>query len=161
MDLIDDVKKTIQEDIKKLQHELRVILPDMIKKAVELGDLTENADYQYALQRQEFVKIRLGNLSRRLSDISMINISTLPHDEIGLGSEITLLNLDTDEEKTFRLVMSEQTDPAKGYISVQSPVGQAFLGKEEGDEVEVKTPQGIKNFEVLKLKTVHDFKKES
>ncbi|MBN2381657.1 GreA/GreB family elongation factor [bacterium] len=158
MDMIDDARQIVQTEIQKLQHELRVVLPQMIQKAVELGDLSENADYKAALERQEFVRIRLGQLSKRLSDLSMINISSLPSDEIGLGSEVRIKDLDTDEEKVYRLVMAEQTKPEIGYISVQSPMAQALLGKIDGDEIQVRTPQGLKNFEILSFLSIHNFK---
>lgn len=158
MNLVEEAIQIVREKQKKLNFELRVTLPDMIKKAVELGDLSENADYTAALERQEMVKIQLGNISKRLSELSMINVDNLPEDEVSIGSEIKILDLDTDEEKTYRLVITEQTNPEIGYISVRSPVARAFLGKCEGDEVEVRTPQAVKNYEILKLKTIHDFK---
>jgi len=156
MNLIAEVRGIVEEEYKKLNHELRVVLPLMIQKAVELGDLSENSDYKAALERQEFVRIRLGQLSKRLSEISMIDVASLPRDEIALGSEVRVLDLGTDEEKTYRLVMSEQTKPEIGYISVQSPLGRAFLGKVDGDEIEVKTPQGTRNFEIISFVSIHD-----
>lgn len=157
MKFLDEAKKTLKNEIDTLNYELRVTLPEMIKRAVELGDLRENADYKAALERQEMVRIKLSNLSKRLSDISMIVPEKLSRDRAGLGSELTVLDLDTDEEKTYRLVISEQTIPEKGLISIQSPIGKAFIGKEEGDDVVIRTPQGRKHFEILTLKTIHDF----
>lgn len=157
MNIIDQAKEKVRKELEALQHELRVILPDMIKKAVELGDLSENSDYKAALERQEMVNIKIGQLHKRLSELSMIKKELLPDDEIALGSEVTILDLDTDEEKTYRLVLSETTEPKEGLISVQSPMGRAFLGKEEGDEVIVQTPSGTKNLEILSFKTIHDF----
>lgn len=156
MNILDSARTILQKEIDALQYELRVVLPEMIKKAVELGDLRENADYKAALERQEFVKIRLSNLQKRFSDLAMISLANIPEDEVALGSEVTMKNISTGEMRVIRLVLSEQFDSDRGYISVQSPMAKALLGKEEGDEVEVRTPQDIKRFEVVKVRTIHE-----
>ncbi|MFY9223838.1 MAG: transcription elongation factor GreA [Blastocatellia bacterium] len=151
-----DVKKKLEEELKVLETELKIELPRELQKAAALGDLRENAEYKAARDRQEYLQARVGALRKRLSELALINIDALPKDRAAYGSTLTLLDQDKDEEVTYRLVTAEESDLTKGYISTTSPIGKSLMGKREGNEVEVKTPQGVRHFEVLKLRTVHD-----
>jgi len=139
-----------------LEHELNHELPKELKKAVALGDLSENAEYHMAKQRQEFVKARLRQLGRRLADLSLINMNNIPKDKIGLGSTVRVYDNDKNEEVQFQLVTSEESDVAAGKISTTSPIGRALLNKKVGDTAVIITPNGKREMEVLSLTTIHD-----
>ena len=121
-----------------------------------LGDLRENAEYKAALERQSYVRARIGQLRKRLGELSAINMGSIPKDRVALGSKVTLLNLDTDEEVTYQLVFPEVSDLEHGLISIASPIGKGLMGRSEGDEFTVQIPSGQKRFEVLDLSTLHD-----
>ncbi len=131
-------------------------LPREIKTAVAMGDLRENAEYHAALERQSFVKARIGQLRERLSALNTLNLSQLPRDRVGLGSKVTLLDLDSDQEVRYELVFPELADLSTGLISVASPIGKSLLNRQEGDEVSITTPSGQKRFELLGVVTLHD-----
>jgi transcription elongation factor GreA len=152
----EHIKKKLQEEINALEHELSYELPRELKKAVALGDLSENAEYHMAKQRQEFVKARLRQLGRRLADLSLINLNNIPKDKVGLGSTVKVYDADKDEEVEYKLVTSEESDVAAGKISTTSPIGRALLNKKVGDSATVVTPSGKREFEVLSLITMHD-----
>jgi len=152
----EHIKKKLQEEIETLEHELQHELPKELKKAVALGDLSENAEYHMAKQRQEFVRARLGQLKKRMADLSMINMNNIPRDRAGLGSTLKVYDSTKEEEIEYKLVTSEETDVTKGLISTTSPIGRALLNKRPGDTVEVVTPTGRRELEILKLSTVHD-----
>ena len=145
-----------QEEIAALEYELRNELPREILKARAHGDLSENAEYHAAKDRQGFVNARLNQLKKRLADVSMVDFSKIPHDKVGLGSTVVVLDVKRDEELTYNLVTSEEADAANGKISTTSPIGRALLGKEVGDVAKVQSPGGMKELEVLKLTTIHD-----
>ena len=147
--------KKFEEEIHVLERELRTELPREIKRARELGDLSENAEYQAAKERQRLVEARIGMLKKRVGEISLLNLDKLPTDKVGLGS-VVHLNEDGGAEVVYRLVMPEEADAAKGLISPSSPIGRALLNKEPGDEVTVQTPTGVRRFEITKLVTIHD-----
>jgi len=151
-----DIKKKLQEEIAALEYELRNELPREILKARAHGDLSENAEYHAAKDRQGFVNARLNQLKKRLADVSMVDFSKIPHDKVGLGSTVVVLDVKRDEELTYNLVTSEEADAANGKISTTSPIGRALLGKEVGDVAKVQSPGGMKELEVLKLTTIHD-----
>ena len=151
-----DLKKKLQEEITTLEYELHVELPREILKARAHGDLSENAEYHAAKERQGFVNARLGQLRKRLADMAMIDLTKIPRDKVGLGSTVVVLDTKRDEEVTYSLVMSEEADAANGKISTTSPIGRALLNKVVGDEVKVQSPGGIKELEILKLTTIHD-----
>ncbi len=151
-----DFLKKLKEEVKSLEDELHVKLPKELKIAREHGDLSENAEYQAAKERQGYVNARLGQLRKRLAELSMIDLSKIPRDRVSLGSEVHLYDIKKKEEIVYRLVMSEETDVQRGFISTTSPIGKGLLGKEEGDEVTVQTPAGAKSFEITKLITIHD-----
>jgi transcription elongation factor GreA len=150
------LKKKLQEEISALEHELSHELPKELKKAVALGDLSENAEYHTAKQRQEFVKARIRQLGRRLADLSLINMNNIPKDKVGLGSTVRIFDNTKNEEVQYELVTSEETDVGAGKISTTSPIGRALLNKKVGDTVQVATPNGNREMEVLKLTTMFD-----
>jgi transcription elongation factor GreA len=151
-----DIKKKLQDEIAALDYELRNELPREILKARAHGDLSENAEYHAAKERQGLVNARLGQLQHRLAEMSMVDFTKIPHGKVGLGSTVVVLDGKRNEEITYYLVTSEEADAAKGRISATSPIGRALLGKEEGDAVRVTTPGGVKELEILKLATMHD-----
>jgi transcription elongation factor GreA len=151
-----DIKKKLQDEISTLEHELHVELPKEILKAREHGDLSENAEYHAAKDRQGLVNARLGQLKKRLGEISMVDFTKIPVGRVGLGSTVVVLDTKREEEITYSLVTSEEADAANGKISTTSPIGRALLGKEEGDVVRVQSPGGLKELEIRKLTTIHD-----
>ena len=151
-----EIKEKLQSQLDQLESELRVHLPKEIKRALEFGDLRENSEYRAALDRQNVVKARIVELRQRLSEISSIDLSKISHDKAGYGSTLILFDAEKDEEVTYRLVSPEESDPQAGLISTTSPVGKSLMGKEEGDEVVVRTPAGARNFEIRRLTTIHD-----
>jgi transcription elongation factor GreA len=154
--LTQEIKQRLQTELDELESELRVHLPKEIKRALEFGDLRENAEYRAALDRQNVVKARITQLRQRLSEISSIDLSKVPRGKAAYGSTLVLYDSERDEELTYRLVTPEESDPQGGLISTTSPVGRSLMGKEEGDEVTVRTPAGARRFEIKRLKTVHD-----
>jgi transcription elongation factor GreA len=155
---MEEVKKRLREELEQLELELHFELPKEIQKAREFGDLRENAEYKAALERQSMVSARMAQVMQRLGEVDSIDISKIPTDRVAYGSEVVLYDLDSEEKVTYRLVTSEESDPENGLISTVSPIGQALIGKEEGAEVKVKTPKGFRNFEIYRLKTIHDLK---
>jgi len=153
---MNDIKKKLQDEITALEYELRNELPREILKARAHGDLSENAEYHAAKDRQGFVNARLNQLKKRLAEMSMVDFSKIPHDRVGLGSTVVVLDTKRDEEITYNLVTSEEADAANGKISTTSPIGRALLGKEVGDVARVQSPGGAKELEILKLTTIHD-----
>lgn len=153
---MEDIKKKLQQQIEELEHELNHKIPKVIQHAREFGDLSENAEYKAAKERQTFVQARVSLLHQRLMEVDSIDISKIPKDRVAYGSEVVLYDLEKEEKIKYKLVTSEESDPDKGLISTVSPIGQALMGKEEGDEAKVKTPTGFRNFEITKLTTIHD-----
>jgi transcription elongation factor GreA len=151
-----DIKKKLQDEITVLEHEFHVELPKEILKARAHGDLSENAEYHAAKDRQGYVNARLGQLRKRLAEVAMVDFSKIPVGKVGLGSTVVVLDVKRDEEVTYYLVTSEEADAANGRISTTSPIGRALLNKEVGDEVKVQSPGGIKDLEIRKLTTIHD-----
>lgn len=150
------IKKKLEEEIQALDHELNHELPGEIKRARELGDLSENAEYTMAKQRQVYVAARLAQLRQRLSDLSMINLSNIPKDRIAFGTRVVLYDVDRDAEVEYKLVTTEEADVGKGLISTTSPIGRGLMGKKLGDTVTVRTPNGAREFEVRSMVTIHD-----
>ncbi len=152
----EHIKKQLLAEIQILEHELSHELPAEIKKAVALGDLSENAEYHMAKQRQTFVNARLGQLKKRMAELSLVNLTNIPRDRVGFGSTIVVFDSTKDEEIVYRLVTSEESDVAKGLISTTSPIGRGLVGKQVGDIATIVTPNGKRELEVLKLTTIHD-----
>ena len=152
----NDAKKKLQEEVAALEYELRNELPREILKARAHGDLSENAEYHAAKDRQGYVNARLNQLKKRLAEMSMVDFSKIPYDKVGLGSTVVVMDTKKEEEITYALVTSEEADAATGKISTSSPIGRALLGKEVGDTVRVQIPGGVKELEILKLTTIHE-----
>ena len=150
------IREKLEKEIQQLDHELNIELPAELKRAAALGDLSENAEYHMAKQRQEFVAARLTQLKRRLAELSLVNLNNIPRDRVAYGSTVRLLDVEKGEEIEYRLVTSEESDVTKGLISTSSPIGRGLLGKKVGDEVRIQTPGGAKEFEVMDLVTIHD-----
>lgn len=155
-DPIAKIKQRIQQEIDQLEHELNVELPKEIAVARAHGDLSENAEYKYAKERQGFVNARIGQLKKRLGDLGMLNLTNIPKDRSGYGSRIVVLDTERDVKIEYKLVSSEEVDAEKGFISTTSPIGKALLNRQVGDEVHVATPAGKKAFEVVRLVTIHE-----
>ena len=153
---MEEVKAKLQEELAALEEELHFKLPKEIQKAREFGDLRENAEYKAALERQSIVKARMRQIQDRISEVQSIDISKIPIDRAAYGSSVVLYDLDKDEKVTYKLVTSEESEPETGKISTVSPIGQALMGKQEGDTVKVKTPTGVRNFEIARLTTIHE-----
>jgi transcription elongation factor GreA len=156
---MEEMKKKLQEEIAALENELRIELPREILKAREHGDLSENAEYHSAKERQGLVNARLNQLNSRLRDLSMIDMSQIPRDRIGLGSRVVVLDVDKDEKIRYKLVTSEEVDVAKGLISTSSPIGRGLLGRRVGDTVKIQIPGGMREMEVIELFTIHETEK--
>ena len=151
-----EAKKKLLDEIRKLDRELKREIPKALKTAVELGDLSENAEYQSAKERQAYLQAQLAHLRERLAKLSMINLNKVPTDKISYGSKVVLLDLDTGKEVTYRLVSSEESNVSEGLISTASPIGKSLMGHRQGDEVQIHTPGGVKNYEIVHLTTIHD-----
>ncbi len=151
-----DIKRKLEEEIRLIQHELTKELPKELKKAIALGDLSENAEYQSAKQRQEILNAKLAQLGKRLADVAMINFDRIPRDRASYGSTVVLYDIQKNVEITYKLVSAEESDIRNGLISTSSPIGRGLLNKREGDTAKVNTPGGIKEFEILSLTTIHD-----
>jgi transcription elongation factor GreA len=152
----EEFKQKIEDELRQLEAELRTEIPMELKKAVAMGDLSENAEYEAARNRQDYVRARIANLRKRLADISMIDVSRLPSDRSAYGSTLTVYDLDSGDELTYMLVMAEDSDISKNKISTVSPIGRGLMGRREGEEVEISTPAGKRRFEIIKLITIHD-----
>ena len=149
------ILKKFEAEIQELERELRTQLPKEIKRAREHGDLSENAEYQAAKERQRFLQARIGMLKKRVAEISLMNLEKIPKDRIAFGSTVHLKE-NGGEIFSYQLVMPEDADAAKGLISTTSPIGRALIGREVGDEVKVPTPGGMRTFEIVKLATIYD-----
>ncbi len=152
--------KKLKEEIEKLEKELMVDIPRELQKAIAQGDISDNAEYQSAKERQFYLSARVAQLKERLATLSMMNLNDIPKDRVGYGSTVYLRDTNTGEEVVYKLVFPEEVDVSKGKISITSPIGKKLLGKEEGMEVEIPVPSGVKRFEILRLVTIHDSKGE-
>jgi transcription elongation factor GreA len=151
----DRLIRKFEDEIATLNHELKLELPKEIKRARELGDLRENAEYHAAKERQRLVESRISMLQKRVAEISLLNVDKIPGDRAGFGSTLHVIE-SNGEKLVYQLVMPEDADASKGLISTTSPIGRAFLNKEPGDVVKVTTPGGTREFEIVKLITIHD-----
>ena len=154
--MTEQIKKKLQDELNTLEYELVHELPKEIKKAVAMGDLSENAEYHMAKQRQEYLKARIRQLGKRIAELSMVNMNNIPKDKVSLGSTVKVFDNSKNEEIEYKLVTSEESDVAAGKISTTSPIGRALLNKKVGDMATVVTPSGKKELEVLSLSTIHD-----
>jgi transcription elongation factor GreA len=153
---MEELKKKLQDEMMALEYELRNELPKEILKARAHGDLSENAEYHAAKERQSYVSARLGQIQSRLREFSMVDVTKIPRDRVGLGSQVVVLDMDKDERQTYNLVTSEEADVSKGKISTSSPIGKGLLGKKVGDSVKIQIPGGLREMEILSLTTIHD-----
>jgi transcription elongation factor GreA len=150
------IKKKLEDEIRTIEYELKNELPKELKKAVAMGDLSENAEYQSAKQRQEILNAKLAHLRKRLAEVAMINFEKIPRDRVSYGSTVVLYDTQKNTEITYKLVSVEESDIQKGLISTSSPIGKGLLNRQEGDTVKIMTPSGTKEFEIVKLTTIHD-----
>jgi transcription elongation factor GreA len=155
-DPLAKIKSKLQHELDVLEHELNVELPKEIAVARAHGDLSENAEYKYAKERQGYINAKIGQLKKRMGDLGMLNLTNIPKDRSGYGSRILVLDVQRNIEVEYKLVSSEEADAEKGLISTTSPIGRALLNRQVGDEVQVATPAGKKEFEVVRLVTIHD-----
>ncbi|MBA2628287.1 MAG: GreA/GreB family elongation factor [Gemmatimonadales bacterium] len=153
--MISEMREKLSDEIDQLSHELHVTLPQAIAQAVELGDLRENSEYKSALERQQFVQARLGQLHQRLSQLSQLANTEAPLDRVGLGSKVTVLDLETQETDTYMVVLAEMMDIDAGHISLMSPLGRALSDGRVGDEVSLRLPTATRKLRITKLVTVH------
>lgn len=154
--MIEELKQKLGEEVEKLQHELNVTLPNEIRKAVELGDLRENSEYKAALERQQFVRARLGQLRERLSKLSSIDMTQIPTDKVGLGSKVVLEDQKTGARETRHLVFGDALDFDESQVTMASPIGRALLGKAVGEVAFLRLPTIVRQLKVVELKTIHD-----
>jgi len=152
--MIEALKQKLGQEVEKLQHELNVVLPAEIRKAVELGDLRENSEYKAALERQQFVQARLGQLRQRLSKLSQIDLAQIPTDRVGLGSRVVVECQETQTLETYKLVFGED-DLEDGNVTMASPIGRALAGKAVGEQVVLKLPARTRRMRVVELVTIH------
>lgn len=152
--MLEEIRQKLETEIDTLMQELSVELPEIIRKAVELGDLRENAEYKSALERQQFVQARLNHLTQRMSELSKIDVTAMPHDRVGFGSKVRVHDFHMEEEVTFTIVAGDFIDLDLGHISMASPIGRGLLGAKEHEEVEVELPVGIRRFRIVELTTL-------
>lgn len=152
----EKIKKKLEEEIQTLERELNHELPAELKKAVAMGDLSENAEYHMAKQRQEYVRARLGQLKKRMAELSMVNLANIPKDRAAFGSTVKVYDSAKDEELQYKLVTSEESDVNQGLISTSSPIGRGLMGKKVGDVAVIATPTGKRELEILHVTTIHD-----
>ncbi len=152
--MLDEIREKIGEEIEQLADELNILLPGRIEKAVELGDLRENAEYKSALERQQFVQVRIGQLTHRLSELSKIDVDAMPIDRVGFGSRVEIRDVAMDEVTNFTIVAGDFMDLGGEQVSMASPIGQGLMGARKGEEVTIELPMGERRFKVLDLVTL-------
>src|SRR5712691_7610284 len=155
-DPLKKIKDKLQEEITALERELSIDLPKEIAVARAHGDLSENAEYKFAKERQGYVNARIGQLKKRMGDLGMLNLTNIPKDRSGYGSRVVVLDVRREMQIEYKLVTTEEADAEKGLISTTSPIGKALLNRRVGDEVHVQTPAGKKEFELIRLVTIHE-----
>ena len=153
--MIEELKRTLSDEVDRLRHELNVTLPQEIRKAVEHGDLRENSEYKAALERQQFVQARLGQLRQRLSKLSSIDMAQIPADRVGLGSRVVVLDEATKSTETYNLVFGDSLEFEEGQVSMASPIGKALVGKGVGDVALLKLPTILRRLKITELTTIH------
>ena len=151
---MDEIREKIESEIEALTSELKVALPERISRAVELGDLRENAEYKAALERQQFVQARIGQLSKRMSELSKIDVDAMPMNRIGFGSRVTIIDMELEEEMCLTLVVADLMDLEAGHVSLDSPIGRGLLGMKEGQDVTIQLPRGERRFQVKTVETL-------
>jgi transcription elongation factor GreA len=154
--MIEDLKRKLSKEVEHLQHELNVVLPAEIRKAVEHGDLRENSEYKSALERQQFVQARLGHLRQRLSKLSQIDMTQIPTDRVGLGSRVVVKDVKTGASEEYHLVFGDASEFDEGHVSMASPIGKALVGKVVGDVAMLKLPSTTRQLKIVELTTIHE-----
>ena len=154
--MIEELKQKLHAEVERLQHELNVTLPAEIRKAVEHGDLRENSEYKAALERQQFVQARLGQLRQRLSKLATIDVAQIPDDRVGLGSRVVVEDQRTKARETYNLVFGDAEDFEEGQVTMSSPIGRALVGKAVGETTVLKLPASIRNLKIVQLATIHE-----
>jgi transcription elongation factor GreA len=158
--MIEALKQKLGDEVEKLQYELNVTLPSEIRRAVEMGDLRENSEYKAALERQQFVRARLSQLRERLSKLSSIDITQIPHDSVGLGSVVEVTDQKTGLKEEYHLVFGDAVEFSEGHVTMSSPIGRALLGKAVGEVAFLKLPTMLRKLEITKLRTIHELKED-
>ena len=153
--MIEELKQKLSEEVERLQHELNIILPNEIRRAVEHGDLRENSEYKAALERQQFVQARLGQLRMRLSKLSQIDVTQIPPDKVGLGSRVVVEDQHTKTTEIYHLVFGDALEFEDGHVSMGSPIGRALVGREVGEEITLKLPTVTRRLRIVELQTIH------
>jgi transcription elongation factor GreA len=153
--MIEELKEKLEAEVNRLQHELNVTLPNEIRKAVELGDLRENSEYKAALERQQFVQARLGQLRQRLSKLSQIDVAQIPADKVGLGSRVTVEDVKTGGTEVYHLVFGDAVEFEEGHVTMGSPIGRALVGKGIGEIALLKLPALTRQLKIVELATIH------
>ncbi len=156
LDMIEELKRKLGAESEKLMYELNVTLPKEIRTAVERGDLKENSEYKAALERQQFVQARLSSLHERLSKLSSIDETQIPRDQVGLGSRVVVKDKTTGQKETYHMVFGDALEFEDGHVTMASPIGRALLGKAVGDVASLRLPGGLRQLELIELKTIHD-----
>ncbi|TSA00729.1 MAG: transcription elongation factor GreA [Deltaproteobacteria bacterium] len=152
--MLREVKQKLEDEMQRIEHELRVTLPKEIQTALGQGDLSENAEYESAKNRQSTIQARFAQIQKRLADLSRIDVSGVPKDRAGLGSEVTVENLENGEEILYTLVIPELADGNKSFVSMASPVGKALMNRRVGDAVTITIPRGTLEYEVRRIVTL-------
>jgi transcription elongation factor GreA len=155
------IVKRLKREVEELYYELNIRIPKDLQEAAAQGDLSENAEYEAARARQDFVRARLAQLEDRLRQLAMYDFSSIPRDMVAYGSRVRLEDVDGGEIIEYQVVFPEEVNPAAGHVSLHSPIGQALLRREVGDEVEIVTPQGKRSYQIVELFTLHDLVEDS
>lgn len=154
--MIEQIRQKLTHEVEQLNHELNVLLPEALKKALQQGDLRENGDYHAALERQQFVHARLSHLRSRLAKLSQIDLSKVPKDRVGLGSRVEVQDAETKERERYELVIPDAMDVDAGHISVASPLGRGLLDHKAGETVTIRLPATTRKLKILKVATLHE-----
>lgn len=154
--MIEELKKKLEGEAERLQHELNITLPGEIRRAVEMGDLRENSEYKAALERQQFVQARLGQLRQRLSKLSQIDVTQIPSDKVGLGSRVTIRDQGSNTIEVYHLVFGDALELEEGHVTMSSPIGRSLVGKSVGDTVVLRLPSQVRRLEIVELHTIHE-----
>ncbi len=154
--MLEAIRKQLQTEVEALNHELSVTLPEALKKAIQQGDLRENGDYHAALERQQFVQARLSHLRLRLTKLSGIDLSQIPHDRVGLGSRVVVRDADTGDTEEWELVIPDAMDLDRGHVSVSSPLGRSLVDRKKGDVAPVRLPDGTRKLKIISVVTLHE-----
>ena len=155
-EMIERLKQKLGGEVERLQHELNVTLPAEIRKAVEMGDLRENSEYKAALERQQFVQARLGQLRQRLSKLSQVDVAMIPQDKVGLGSRVVVFEETSSVTETYHLVFGDAEEFDEGHVTMSSPIGRSLIGKGVGDEVMLRLPNRVRKLKIVQLQTIHE-----